>query len=104
MGSPGQACGVTLSPALLGLTPERGGEAENKYAIGLNTEDLLKLVAVRTRLVAILACGNILGQLLGVAQTVKSSQRAVAERLEGVVSCSTDRVAYAPDRQIDIQA
>jgi len=78
--------------------------ASNPFDVALQTADLHALITSKTRLVTFSACSNILGQLVD-PQAVVALVRAIG-REKGVrkIEVCIDCVAFAPHRQIDVQA
>lgn len=83
--------------------PRATADAKNPYNVGLQLEDLEKLITEKTRLVAFTACSNILGGFVNVKEAIslvrKIGQAKGARKIEVCVDC----VAYAPHRLIDVQ-
>lgn len=76
---------------------------KNPYSIGLDTQDLIPLITSKTRLVAITACSNILGQILPVKKIIQAIRTTAKEKGSLLVEISLDCVAYAPHAQMDVQ-
>ncbi|KAF9493874.1 PLP-dependent transferase [Pleurotus eryngii] len=75
----------------------------NPYSVATRIEDLLPLITVRTRIVAISACSNILGSIVPVKEVVQAVREDAAAKGAMNVEVSVDCVAYAPHRRIDVR-
>lgn len=69
----------------------------------LSIDALLPLISSKTRLVALTACSNILGQIVDVASVVRAIRDEAAKKGARKVEICVDCVAYAPHRRIDVQ-
>lgn len=78
-------------------------EEGNPYSFTYKTENLLSLVSPKTRIVAITACSNILGEIYPIQDIVAALRRRGKEVGAPKIEVSVDCVAYAPHRQIDVQ-
>ncbi|KAI0073584.1 PLP-dependent transferase [Panus rudis PR-1116 ss-1] len=84
--------------------PAAAPGSDNPYAVSLLVEDLLPLITSKTRLVAFTACSNILGSVIPVQEVIKAIRAKASELGARKIETSVDCVAYAPHRQVDVQA
>jgi len=82
----------------------RANNDRNPFDVRYNIEDLKKLITSKTRLVAFSACSNILGEIADVRATVDEIRSTASQKGSPKVQVCVDFVAYAPHRQIDVQA
>jgi len=78
-------------------------EEGNPYSLAYKTEDLLSLVSLKTRIVAITGCSNVLGTINPIQDIVRAVRQRAKEVGAPKVEISVDCVAYAPHRRIDVQ-
>lgn len=75
----------------------------NPYAVTTHISDLVDLITSKTRLVAITACSNILGEFIPVKKVIEAIRRRGKEQGARKIEVCVDCVAYAPHRRIDVQ-
>lgn len=77
---------------------------ENPFSVSLRVEDLLPLISSKTRIIAMTATSNILGEIIDIPTVVKAIRADAKAKGAGNVMIVVDSVAYAPHRFIDVQA
>lgn len=81
----------------------RTTSARNPYAVTTHISDLVDLINSKTRLVAITACSNILGEFIPVKKVIEAIRKRGKEQGVRKIQVCVDCVAYAPHRRIDVQ-
>ncbi|KAI0302464.1 PLP-dependent transferase [Multifurca ochricompacta] len=81
----------------------RTTDPSNPYSLTLDVEDLLPLISAKTRIVAFVACSNILGSIVPVKAIVTAARSRAVELGVRKIEFSVDCVAYAPHRRMNVQ-
>lgn len=76
---------------------------ENPYAVSQSISNLVDLITSKTRIVAITACSNVLGELIPVKKVIEAIRKRGREQGARKIEVCVDCVAYAPHRRIDVQ-